>query len=111
MEEQKTTSRWPPWVFIVGIGAALVVATAAAYGGKVFAPPIPAMEPPPLLIAEVDEAATVVPIEQPPAEPVRVRNPFDKAEVFEFPAGTSAEAARDAVAEMLLARARERGAR
>jgi hypothetical protein len=109
MEERKTTSRWPPWVFFVGIGAALVVATAAAYGGKVFAPPIPAMEPPPLLLTEVEESA-VAPVEQPPAEPVRIRNPFDREEVFEFPAGTSEAAARDAVAEMLLTRARERGA-
>ncbi len=40
--------------------------------------------------------------------PVRFRNPFDAGEVFEFPAGTSRIDARDAVAELLLQRARER---
>jgi hypothetical protein len=44
------------------------------------------------------------------AEPVRVRNPFDKGEVFEFPAGTSEQDARDAMADMLLKRAMERQA-
>jgi hypothetical protein len=107
--EDKIASRWPPWVFFVGIGAALMVATAAAYGSKVFAPTIPFVEPPPVVLAEVEEADKV-PVAQPTPEPVRVRNPFDRQEVFEFPAGTTPEAARDAVAEMLLARARERGA-
>jgi hypothetical protein len=109
MEREKSTSRWPASVFFVGIGAALLVATAAAYGGKVFAPPVPTVEPPPVVLPELEEAAPE-PVTQPAPEPVRVRNPFDKEEVFEFPAGTSAQAARDAVAEMLLARARERGA-
>jgi hypothetical protein len=44
------------------------------------------------------------------AEPVRVQNPFDKHEVFEFPAGTSEHEARDAMADMLLQRAAERQA-
>lgn len=42
------------------------------------------------------------------APPVRFRNPFDKAEVFEFPAGTSRAEARTAVAKLLRERARER---
>jgi hypothetical protein len=42
--------------------------------------------------------------------PVRFTNPFDATEIFEFPAGTSEADARDAVAETLLQRARERGA-
>jgi hypothetical protein len=42
--------------------------------------------------------------------PTRFTNPFDASEVFEFPPGTSEEAARDSVAEILLQRARERGA-
>jgi hypothetical protein len=107
--EEKITARYPPWVFFVGIGAALMVATAAAYGSKVLAPAIPFVEPPPVVLPEVEEV-TDVPVAQPAPEPVRIRNPFDKEEVFEFPAGTSPQAARDAVAEMLLARARERGA-
>ena len=41
-------------------------------------------------------------------EPVRFTNPFDKYEVFEFPPGTSEVEARDAVADLLLQRARDR---
>lgn len=41
-------------------------------------------------------------------EPVLIENPFDKEEVFEFPAGTTETAAREAVADILLERARER---
>jgi len=50
------------------------------------------------------------PIEAPAADqpPVRFTNPFDKTEVFEFPAGTTRAAARDAVAEILRERAQER---
>jgi len=44
----------------------------------------------------------------PPIDPVRFRNPFDHSEVFEFPPGTSQDDARQAVAEILWERARER---
>ena len=43
-----------------------------------------------------------------PDVPVRFKNPFDASEVFEFPAGTSRTEMRDAVAELLSQRARER---
>ena len=43
--------------------------------------------------------------EQPP---VRFANPFDKSEVFEFPAGTTRTQARAVVADLLLQRAMER---
>jgi hypothetical protein len=39
------------------------------------------------------------------AEPVRLTNPFDAKEVFEFSPGTTPDAAREAVAEILLKRA------
>jgi hypothetical protein len=42
------------------------------------------------------------------ATPVRFVNPFDRKEVFEFPPGTSTADAREAVAELLSQRARER---
>jgi hypothetical protein len=42
--------------------------------------------------------------------PVRIANAFDASEVFEFPQGTTDDAARAAVAELLLNRARERRA-
>jgi hypothetical protein len=51
-------------------------------------------------------ASTALPSVEAP--PVRYANPFDATEVFEFPAGTSPVEARDAVAEMLLQRARDR---
>jgi hypothetical protein len=41
-------------------------------------------------------------------EPVRVTNPFDKTETFQFPAGTSETEAHLAVAKLLMDRARER---
>ena len=47
---------------------------------------------------------------EPVGEPLRVANPFDATEIFEFPAGTSEADARDAVAGFLLERATRRGA-
>jgi hypothetical protein len=44
------------------------------------------------------------------AQMVRVTNPFDATEVFEFPAATTKTDAREAVAELLLQRARDRRA-
>jgi hypothetical protein len=41
-------------------------------------------------------------------EPVRLTNPFDAKEVFEFSPGTSQDAAREAVAEILMKRAMAR---
>jgi hypothetical protein len=40
--------------------------------------------------------------------PVRVRNPFDAQEVFEFPAGTTKAEARQKVTQLLLQRAVDR---
>jgi len=45
---------------------------------------------------------------QPQGTVVQVVNPFDATEVFEFQAGTTESEARNAVAELLLQRARER---
>jgi hypothetical protein len=45
------------------------------------------------------------------AKPVRIANPFDETEVFEFPAGTTNAEARAAMTEVLMERARERYAR
>lgn len=47
---------------------------------------------------------------EPKGPPLRITNAFDATEIFEFPYGTSESAARAAVAELLLSRARERGA-
>lgn len=48
------------------------------------------------------------PVAANPPQPVRVVNPFDKTEVFDFPPGTSAEDSREKVAQILLQRARDR---
>jgi hypothetical protein len=45
---------------------------------------------------------------EPHGAPVRIKNAFDAAEVFEFPHGTTESEAREAVAELLLSRARDR---
>ena len=76
------------------------------------APPPPASGPAPAP-APAPASASASASEPPsdaatPPEPVRYVNPFDKKEVFEFPAGTSKAEARDAVAELLYERAQER---
>jgi hypothetical protein len=67
-------------------------------------PPAPAPAPTPAS-AELPQPAST-PVQTAP--PLRFRNPFDRSEVFEFPAGTTRVEARAAVAEILLERARER---
>jgi hypothetical protein len=52
--------------------------------------------------------STAAPPPPPPGEPVRFKNPFDHNEVFEFPPGTSLTEARQAVAQLLMERARDR---
>jgi hypothetical protein len=56
--------------------------------------------------------AAVVPAApaEPQGAPVRIRNAFDTTEVFEFPPGITESEAREAVAELLLSRARDRRA-
>jgi hypothetical protein len=45
---------------------------------------------------------------EPQRPPVQVKNPFDRSELFELPADTTEDQAREAVAELLLERARSR---
>lgn len=55
--------------------------------------------------------ASPQPAEPPaPGRPLRLKNPFDKSEIFEFPSGTSVDEARQSVASLLLQRARDRRA-
>ncbi len=64
-------------------------------------------------VATVPSLPAVAPPSEPPLDPdpsVKIRNPFDANEVFEFPAGTDPAAARESVAQLLLQRARERQA-
>jgi hypothetical protein len=89
------------------VGAA-AAGTAAA--GVVAAPPTDAAAG---AVVHVGRAAAAGSLETSPADltddlPMRFRNPFDASEVFEFPPGTTPIQARDAVAELLSQRARER---
>ena len=72
--------------------------------------PVAAIEPEPVS-TPATTAIAAAPAAIPPGELVKFRNPFDAAEVFEFPVGTSRTDARDAVAQFLLQRACERGRR
>ena len=70
-------------------------------------PPAPA--PAVASAAPLAELAPAGPAE-PQGAPVRIKNAFDATEVFEFPPGTTESEAREAVAERLLHRARDRRA-
>ena len=92
----------------VGLGAASVVAVAAlfiAHRSPDVTQPMPAslVSPLPVLAIAAPPSSP-----EPAASPVKFANPFDRAEVFEFPAGTSRAEARQKVAELLLKRAQER---
>jgi hypothetical protein len=69
-------------------------------------PPAPA----PPAVASAAPLAEVAPAgpAEPQGAPVRIKNAFDATEVFEFPPGTTESEAREAVAELLLSRARDR---
>lgn len=107
--EEELAGRKSP-LAIAGFAAVLIVAAIIGYEVLQPVPQIPALPPPPSLALANEtprvSAAPVV-VEQPT---VRVRNPFDKHEVFEFPAGTTPEEAHAAVADTLLERARGRQA-
>ena len=99
------------WQLPAVVAAAAVTALAGvgylyAFAGKQAAPPpvvsLELVEPDPI-VPSVRKLTPIGPI-------VRIRNPFDRHEVFEFPAGTSKAEARDAVAKLLMDRALERHA-
>jgi hypothetical protein len=64
---------------------------------------------PPVVPAKDPFASSTSQIALPEDSPMRFTNPFDPSEVFEFPAGTSEDDARESVAQILFERARERG--
>ena len=95
----------------VAIGLALTLAAVAA-GSALYSYLGPANSG---LAATPDVAASaqrewVAMQTEPAGEPLRVANPFDATEVFEFPSGTSEADAHEAVAGFLLERATLRGA-
>jgi hypothetical protein len=114
--EQAPQERRPPMstlrfaILLGGVAAASALLTAVTYLAttrirrpdhvttmSVSVPPAPVMvaQPPP-------------PSPSMEPAPTRFVNPFDRKEVFEFPAGTTEADAREAVAELLSERARER---
>jgi hypothetical protein len=104
-------TRAPPPVKVVTIRVPAAPAPAVA----AIPPPPAATAPPspvPATAATATTAAAAVAAAPAPStdQPATVRfvNPFDKKEVFEFPPGTSQADARDAVAELLAERARDR---
>ena len=78
------------------------------------APHVAPHDPPELAVGPPAPARVVVAPDPPPpppaGPPVRVKNPFDAREVFEFPPGTTKAEARQAVADLLMQRALERRA-
>ncbi len=93
----------------------VVAAAVTLLGGGVFLAKSrtrPPVAPVPVVAATVAalpaSGAPAAPPQSAEVVPVRFTNPFDKTEVFEFPPGTSDIEARDAVAELLAQRARER---
>ncbi len=105
-------SRVRTWVLMAAGVAMLVLAAVAVLQWPTARPAEPLPLPPPPVI-ETPEAPAPQPEAQtapPQLPPVRYRNPFDRREVFEFPAGTSVTDAQQAVADILLQRAQERRA-
>lgn len=116
-ESARSTSSGRKALLKIALPAGLLLAAVAAGGAlytrdaaKEAAQRVAVAAPAPAVIPDVvvEPASPTEP--EPVPEPLRYRNPFDKAEVFEFPAGTTKAEARDAVAQILLERATERRA-
>lgn len=95
---------------LCGLIAAVTLVAAVRMYIPFFAAPVTPSTPPSIEATlsrwapAAEEAELTAAVEQ----PVRVANPFDASEVFEFPHGTTLAGARAAMAETLLERARER---
>jgi hypothetical protein len=101
----------PTWRFslhtMVFIGVAAVVLVTFVALSRQTAPLLPSHTFASTVPQHPDPVVETTPATE-QAPPVRFANPFDKAEVFEFPAGTTRREARAAVAEILRQRAIER---
>jgi hypothetical protein len=100
---------------LAGVAAGLVIVVAIASLSTARLTTAPKSSPPPQtpkLVAAAPAAAPATPEPSQPAvaaaQPLRFKNPFDKSEVFEFPAGTTLEEARASVADVLRQRAQDR---
>ena len=106
---------------IIGVVAVTAVAIAnIAHHSNHSAPPVPVQTAatvpsiPEVVPTPTDKAAETIAQPDPAAtaytgQPVRVKNPFDHSEVFEFPAGTSLKEARQSMSQILMQRAQDRG--
>ena len=101
---------WP--AIVLQIAAATVLSGVIAYlatspkqSVAAATAPVVAALPHPIPAHSIPAAVPVTPVND---EPVRFTNPFDTTEVFQFPSGTSESDARQAVADVLLQRARDR---
>jgi hypothetical protein len=78
-----------------------------AYARQIGEEPVQAarkVDPKPALVGEERAPAAL----STGSEPMRIRNPFDRTESFEFPPGTSEAEAREAVTKVLMERAHDR---
>lgn len=94
--------------------AAALVGIAAIIAWRPGPPPriVPRIAPTPAVASTppvASEPAVLAQPQEPQGPPVRVKNPFDATEVFEFPAGTTQAEARQKIADLLLQRAVDRG--
>jgi hypothetical protein len=109
-DDARRGTRWlgVALIGLFAIGAVSVwLSSVASFQAEAPAPRVP--------IATVEPESAPTPVAPPAASPpipqteaLKFRNPFDAAEVFEFPAGTSRTDARQAIAQFLLQRACER---
>jgi hypothetical protein len=97
--------RWPGALAIalIGVATAIILRPAPHRVAQRVAP-LPAVK----ITPAASEPAVPAAPPTPPAPPVRVRNPFDATEVFEFPAGTTKAEARQKISQVLLQRAVDR---
>ena len=98
--------RHPPWRAVAAAAAMAAISSGITYLATTQAQARRAAEPTKLSESLAPSPRSqAAPLREVPASFV---NPFDASEVFEFPPGTSDADARDAVAGLLLMRARER---
>lgn len=92
-----------------GFGIVAIVVVSALY--RYSDPARPAVSSSPeAVLHRAELAQSVEEAPEPDPMPVRVQNPFDRSETFEFPPGTSETDARNLVADLLMKRAMERQA-
>jgi len=108
---RKTTPRRKASPLLRWAGIAAATGLIAAVAVAMYSPTPPETPPPPVVLQPTATVTEPAPAPEPQGPPVRYRNPFDRAEVFEFPAGTSRDDARKAVSDILMQRAQERGIR